>query len=160
MKVSLVSLVTAFIIGVAIGILHAHASVIVLSLLGIILFEMVLFIFSKIKEIKTHRLLFIIFISFACTLGILRGILYIEPELSNELKEGKQTFTAEIISIPEQKENSQTFDITLTNLDKTKLRITLPLYPMYTVGDVVKISGVIKEPEVILPIELVTGLIN
>lgn len=157
MKISLVTLITAFALGVSIGILYKHASIIVLFLGGIILLKIILFIFSKIKKIEAVHLLSMIFISLACMLGILRGEMYEEIQLPFELTQGKQTFIAEIISIPEDNEMTQTFDVSLASSTDIHIRINSPLYPTYRVGEIIKVTGLIKEGEVILPTDIDTN---
>ena len=165
MNITLVILIIFFVIGVTIGILYNHASVIVLFLGGILLFEMALFIFAKIKKLETKYIGAIFLLSLFCVFGIVRGEMYEEIQLPREFTQGKQTFLAEIISIPEATDKAQIFDVTIfsssenkTLIDtKIRIRINAPLYPIYTVGEVVKISGIIKEPEVILPTNFETS---
>ncbi len=156
MKVSLVTLVLSFILGVTIGILHTHASIVIIFLSLIAIVQALLYVFAHLSK-KEHKLVgFIFWISVFSALGIFRGEMYEEISLPKEFTQGKQTFVAEIISIPEAGESTQSFDVSLASSSNMHLRITAPLYPTYVAGEVVEVRGSVKEPEILLPIDTET----
>jgi predicted membrane metal-binding protein len=154
MNLTLVKIIISFTVGVAIGIVYEHASVVVLILLLFALYCGILLLTSKIKKLESKYVVVLIILSVICAIGVVRGELYVEPTLPSDL-EGKQTFIAEVISIPEEKETTETFRIKLAS-STTQLQITAPLYPTYAVGDILKITGVVKLPEVLLPTAIET----
>ena len=91
-------------------------------------------------------LLFILF-----SLGLFIGIIRVQlvEEKTNYICEASCTFEAEIISSPEPKNDYQVFNVHPVGVYENILDIQVktPLYPKYKIGETLKLSGKVSEPE-------------
>lgn len=97
--------------------------------------------------LKNKKLLIFLFILPAFLLGVLRYSIYGSNQNKNIFNDfvGKEvTFTGEIISYPEERENTQRF---IVDFKGEKILVSTEKYPKFSYGDFVTVLGDLQKPE-------------
>lgn len=141
-----------FVVGVLLGVWVGFRSlfsteVLIMSLGLVVLMGMMLVIkhFTKSSAIIP---VYACIVSCGIALGVMR--VQFVPESQILLCEKKCELEVMVVRSPEQKEIFQYVTVQYDD-DHEYIRLRLPLFPTYAIGDTLRIEGVIKEPEMIFP---------
>lgn len=155
-----------FILGALLGILIGEvsmvASEVAISVLMLGVVQTTLYFFDRRNRkqarvtIGDSRLFSISLLTLLFSYGVFTGIIRIQftEEKINFTCLSSCTFGARIISSPETKDEYQLFGIHPVDDDTNELydiQVRTSLYPRYSIGETLKISGIVMMPSVVLP---------
>jgi competence protein ComEC len=152
MHLRTVIFVTGALIGIAAGYVTPYASEIAIATFALGAVQTAIYLFErKRKTVGLALSLFISLFAFGITLGIVR-VQFVQEKIPY-VCESSCTFEAKIISSPESKDTYQTFVVTVMNEsdDLYAVQLRAPLYPKYSTGETVRVTGKAKVPDVIYP---------
>jgi len=156
MRVSILTLTIALCVGIAFGILYSHSSFVVLLLIAIVVVQIPLLFIAWRKNIKREMVVFVTVSALVCSLGIIRGQMYVEPKLPDGLQDKVVSFSGMVIDTPQIKDTTQVFDIAVVKSTSTEkdliFRVTAALYPRVIAGQTINVTGKVQGGDVILPI--------
>lgn len=160
--------VVGFLFGVYLALVSSFATEIAITSFFLGLTQIVIYYFEKKKEsgdgrkIKERKgaygnLPFFYFslatllFSLGLSLGVLRG--QFTEEKKSYVCETSCTFSGEVVSSPETKNQYQVFSVKKIEENKNlyEIEIKTTLYPKYRIGEMLTFSGKVTQPELIMP---------
>jgi competence protein ComEC len=152
MHLRTVIFVTGVLIGIVAGYVSPFASEIALAVFTLGVMQIAIYIFERKR--KTYGLALSLFISLfaiGAALGIAR-VQFVQEKIPY-VCESSCTFDANIVSSPESKDAYQTVvvDVLSERDDVYVIQLRVPLYPKYSIGETVRVTGKANVPDVMYP---------
>lgn len=151
-------LVIGLCLGMVVGEISEVASEVGIFSGVLIIFQSVIYFLERKRKqtvgvIDIHSLFSFSLLTILFSVGLFLGIIRVQlvEEKINYICQVACTFSAEIISSPETKNDYQVFNVHPLNISDSVLDIQIktPLYPKYKIGEEVKLSGKVLVPEII-----------
>jgi competence protein ComEC len=159
MGVSIILATLSFCVGVAIALLSLHSSTVAIFLLVLVVIEGIFAIYifkhNKEKENQINLGKITALMCLFCVLGIVRGQMYTEKVLPEELVGKQEKLRVEVVRERDERESVRHVEVKLIDNSwksaNIHLLLTLPTYPRYSVGERLSLSGELQEGGLILP---------
>lgn len=138
--------------GIIVGLTSAFGTELAVAALTLAGIQGIMFAITRKRETKSLALsLFTSILCFAFFLGVFRAQMI--EEKSSYVCDDACAVNAVIVSSPESKDVYQTFVIRPKNADDAlyDIQVRTSLYPKYSIGEKLVLSGKVKEPDVIFP---------
>lgn len=145
--------------GLALGIIisqkYIYASEVAVFTFILFILQLIVLFFAKRRKENVDVVIFTLIISFALSFGVIRGQLIEEAKIFTCAD--KCQFLGVVVSTPESKDNLQEITVKVISnecVDCANVLIKAPLYPQFSVGEKLSVSGKVSLPENILSTEI------